>query len=59
MRKKRPTFNLSKSESIVIWLVAIIFIASLSSCGTRIKGTCSGNKTMAFYGGFSNKHFNK
>lgn len=58
MRKRKSTFKLSTKESIVIWLVAVFFIASLSSCGVRVKGTCSGNKTMAFYGGFSRKAFN-
>ena len=41
-------------------LVALVLVALvLTSCGVTVKGTCSGNKTMAFYGGYSRKAFNK
>jgi hypothetical protein len=40
-------------------LALIALVSALTSCGVRVKGTCSGNKTMSFYGGYSRKAFTK
>jgi len=41
-------------------LLALVLVTLvLTSCGIRVKGTCSGNKTMSFYGGYSRKAFTK
>jgi hypothetical protein len=41
-------------------LLALVLVALvLTSCGVRVKGSCSGNKTMSFYGGYSRKAFTK
>lgn len=40
-------------------LLLIIISGALTSCGVCVKGGCSGNKTMAYHGGYSRKPFNK
>lgn len=40
-------------------LLLIIISSVLTSCGVCVKGSCPGNKTMAYYGGYSRKPFNK
>lgn len=46
-------------KSTKIMLVLIIISSVLTSCGVSVKGSCSGNKTMTYYGGYSRKPFNK
>jgi hypothetical protein len=59
MKTKKCSFKLDAAESVIVWLIAICLISSLCSCGIVVKGNCSGNKTMAFYGGHSRSAFNK
>ena len=59
MKTKKCSFKLDTAESVIVWLIVICLIGSLCSCGVACKGSCSGNKTMAFYGGYSRSAFNK
>lgn len=42
---------------IVFLVFIILLVVMFSSCGVRVKGNCSGNKTMSYYGGYSRKPF--
>lgn len=48
-----------KTDYTFVLMLIILLAAILSSCGVTIKGSCSGNKTMAFFGGNSRKPFTK
>jgi hypothetical protein len=57
----RPTvyIHVIKLKAMKKLLALVLVALVLTSCGVRVKGTCSGNKTMAFYGGYSRKAFTK
>ena len=47
-----------KTDYTFVLMLIVLLSAILTSCGVT-KGGCSGNKAMAYYGGYSRKPFNK
>jgi predicted small secreted protein len=53
------TKHMKKKKDYTLLLMLIVLLSAiLASCGVT-KGGCSGNKAMAYYGGYSRKAFTK